>query len=514
VLLLGLALRVGIAMRNIDVVDRYFIPDDTYYTLAIARSIAQGSGPTADGVTATSGFQPLLAFLEVPLFWLASESDLPLRGALLMLACCDVAVAFFLAILARRLAGDGAALVAATAWVVSPIAIANALGGLETTLALALGLAAIEMWCRARRTGRSRGFATAGLLCGLCLLARIDMVFLVGALGLLELLRGNVRHTVVAAMVASAVVAPWWIYCTVVFGSPIPESGSAVIEVINGHRELYLDPPHQMGWAAGTAIGAPFVDLRLVRDRLFERPILSVGLWCLVLGVTAVAVRRLLVHADDKGPILALGIFGMTTFGFYTFVVPALWFYRRYMIGMEALVALLISLVVWKAMRSAHHHPVRASAAVSVLILATAAAVVDSGRYLLVDPGGTIEYGLHGVKGYREPAQQVLHALPEGAVVAALQSGALSYYAPSSIQVVNLDGVVNHDAARAWRERSLTDYARRRGATHFADFEFNLDQLRRRSEHSATPWPSTQSIYLARRQGMDFFVVLAVRWTG
>jgi len=38
--LLGTFLRVAPALRDLDTVDRIFVPDDTYYTLAISRSLA------------------------------------------------------------------------------------------------------------------------------------------------------------------------------------------------------------------------------------------------------------------------------------------------------------------------------------------------------------------------------------------------------------------------------------------------------------------------------------------
>ena len=64
----GLVLRLALLARSLVVLDRLFIPDDTYYTLTIARSIAHGHGPTTDGHTLTTGFQPLLAFVMTPVF--------------------------------------------------------------------------------------------------------------------------------------------------------------------------------------------------------------------------------------------------------------------------------------------------------------------------------------------------------------------------------------------------------------------------------------------------------------
>ena len=87
----GLVIRVAIFLRPLTIIDRLFIPDDTYYTLTIARSIARGHGPTTDGSTLTSGFQPLLGFVMTPVFWLTNSADAALRADLLFLTVVDTA---------------------------------------------------------------------------------------------------------------------------------------------------------------------------------------------------------------------------------------------------------------------------------------------------------------------------------------------------------------------------------------------------------------------------------------
>jgi hypothetical protein len=62
--LLALTIRVTLAFKDIASIDRLFLPDDTYYSLAIARNLAHGHGPTADGFILTNGFQPLVTFLN------------------------------------------------------------------------------------------------------------------------------------------------------------------------------------------------------------------------------------------------------------------------------------------------------------------------------------------------------------------------------------------------------------------------------------------------------------------
>ncbi|MBS1848639.1 MAG: hypothetical protein JST73_10215, partial [Actinobacteria bacterium] len=75
-------IRAVVLWRPVAVLDRVFVLDDTYYTLGIARSMAHGHGPTTDGHTLTNGFQPLLAFVMVPVYWFTNNPDAGLRADL------------------------------------------------------------------------------------------------------------------------------------------------------------------------------------------------------------------------------------------------------------------------------------------------------------------------------------------------------------------------------------------------------------------------------------------------
>ena len=81
---------------------------------------------------------------------------------------------------------------------------------------------------------------------------------------------------------------------------------------------------------------------------------------------------------------------------------------------------------------------------------------------------------LDSVTGYRDMALAVRDHVPEGDVVAAWQSGALAYYLDDHATVVNLDGVVDPDAAVAIRNRRTAEYMRRRGVDWITDVELRV----------------------------------------
>lgn len=349
----GLLLQLRIGFRDLDVVDRLFIPDDTYYTLAVARSMAHGTGPSVDGEHLTNGFQPLLAFLLVPVFALTSDLDAPLRAALLLGIICNVVCALLLARLAFRIRGDAAAIFAGLVWTFSPVATANALVGLETSLAVMMGIALTELWCQARIGNLTRSYILAGALAGLALLSRVDTIFLVAPLGLFEFIRGHRKGALVATAVAFAVVAPWWMYSAAHFGSPIPESGAAVREQIS-LQQPPIGMERQIAWAVGSIVGPPFLDATGLRRWLFGHARQSLILCPVLLILFVTAVIATTRRNPARLPLSIFFGYGAMVCCFYVSYLPALWFFRRYLAPVHSVTALLMSVIaaiLWRLRR-------------------------------------------------------------------------------------------------------------------------------------------------------------------
>jgi len=518
--LAGLAIRGAIALRAIDVVDALFVPDDTYYTLGIARSMARGLGPTVDGVHLTNGFQPLVAFLLVPVFAVTRDPDAPLRAAFLLLAACDAITALALGAIARRAATrrpEIAGLAATAAWSLSPLAVSYALGGLETSLAIAAEALLVVAWIRARDSGRRRDFALAGALAGASILARIDAVFLVGALGAFELARGRRGGALVAAAGGAALVLPWWSYELLRFGTVVPESGAAVRAQAAVHQALHLTAPKQLAWAVGAVLEAPIGRALDLRRFFFEHVELGLAATAAALGAVGLAIARG-VREDPRAaaPVRAHLAFGAACWLFYALYVPAVWFFPRYTSPMHVTSTLLLALLVaWAWERGASIGSRRAAAAGPIALGVVAALPgVESLRYLVyAPPNGTMDAALHGAKGYRAPERWIASRAPRGAVIGALQSGALAYYADGAgVTVVNLDGVVDRDAALAFRRRDTAAFARSRGVTHLADFEFNLDVFLRYGGDPRLDASSLRVVARAAPQGIDRVTLVEIAW--
>ncbi len=509
--LVAAILRIAPALRDLDAVDRMFVPDDTYYTLAISRSLAHGDGPTVDGQTRTNGFQPLLAFVTVPAFMITNDPDTPLRYGIRLGAFADVLSVLLLARLARRVAGTRGALIAAALWATSPLAIANALGGLETGIALCIQLALVDAWCLAHERRTNARYLITGVLVGTALLARVDSVFLVAALGIMELVIGDRKRLALTTVVAAVIVAPWWGYSLAEFGSPIPESGAAVRDIVAQHRALYLESHMAAGWAAGIVVAAPILDLAWLRESLAGSVAAAWGTW-LATTLTTVAVALRWVRRGSSSAVVAMFfVHAVALVCFYTFVVAAVWFFRRYLVSAECAAALIVAAgLTWLWERSRRGALAAGTLVAGCLLFG----LVGSARLAVVSPPMSRDTGLHGAKGDRAAAHDVLALAPAGSTIGAFQSGALAYYAPAGVRILNLDGVVDRGAAEAGRAHTLADYARARGMTHLADWRFNLDNFRRLSSASrAGALMKVHVIGHARSQGpRDRFSVLEVSW--
>jgi len=200
--------------------------DDAFITFRYARNIAEGLGFVYDEGQHVLGTTTPLWTLVLALGHLLGLHDLP-RLALGLSAVCDSLSTALLFVLARRLGwrGPWPAILAAL-YALSPPSIAFATSGMETSLFVLLILGAASMAAADRP-------ARAGLLAGLATLARPEGMlvgFLVIASTALNQRSGSGqrwRRTGYAVAAFVATVAPWVLFATWWFGSPLPQSAIA-----------------------------------------------------------------------------------------------------------------------------------------------------------------------------------------------------------------------------------------------------------------------------------------------
>ncbi|MBW2731488.1 MAG: hypothetical protein JRH20_03790 [Deltaproteobacteria bacterium] len=240
------------------------IIDDGFYYLQVARNIARGRGSTFDRLNPTNGYQPLWALTLVPIFWLTNNTHLAVQLVLLLAtALGGAAILLFYAAL-LRLAGLATALIATTLFATNPYFLQLLQGGLETPV-LFVCLASLTLfWAHRGSTlllGRRKPALLFGLLMGLTVLARVDVLLLLLPLGLaIALWPGasmapRLSRTLWTAAGAGLVLAPYVAWNVIAHGALVPVSGLVkrwVVATYQPTHELFLRTEQWRGLARTT----------------------------------------------------------------------------------------------------------------------------------------------------------------------------------------------------------------------------------------------------------------------
>ena len=452
---------VTLALRPDSTVFLKPLSEDGYYSLAVARSVAAGHGITIDGVTATNGIQPLMTIIQAGLFWLAGGDDLlALRLVLALYWLLYLGTGAMLGWIAAMARPDPAGrltrgLATALAYLAASYLFLHHFNGLETGLLLFL-LAGAWRYQQTGATERWAGLAIFGGLLGLAVLARIDASFLVVCLAVAEL-RRRWRRGAVHALARAAVLGgtallvslPWWAYNILVFGSPMPISGTAT-------QSWALDD-FRLGWFLwGLAMGAfPWLfggEAEGALLNLVRLPLYALGLWILWR-----VYRRL--PAATRNFALALGA-AVVLLGFYYWLSSiAYWFYSRYLAPASLPVALALGLALADLLqRRPRLFPWIAP--VALLPVVGLAALSWSGL------------GVYGTIMFWDQLLLVRALVPDSETVAAGQSGTLNFFRPL---VVNMDGKVNPEVL-AYRGRGW-EYLEQKKIHWFVDWPVYVQRV-------------------------------------
>jgi hypothetical protein len=451
------------------------IPDDGYYYLVVARNLAEGLGPTFDGITVTNGFHPLLAFLLAALFRIIPDIPLgDIRIAIAVGGICHLLTGWLLVLALRRTSARKYAELAGVLYWINPYAFLRSFGAMEPpvyALCLALLLYLLLRFGPDLRDAArpSAAAVLVGLAAGLTLLARTDAVFLIPLVGLAVWLPrpfGTRIAWKAASLVATAttiVVLPWVLYSWKHFGTVWQFSGlmksferSQVLESMNQGAAALAIADNYWIWIRKSLVTAPLMKYVIVailisgllsvrRSRRTGRRLRFRGLRLWVASIPAALWIYTLF-------VLLLGLYyafnTQTVRGWY--LVPA---------------SVLMSVVSVHALRRlpAARRMWRAPAARWVVI---GLLLAESILYPAVKLGRGIQ---------REQADTYLMVdwaaahLDPGARVGCFNAGIPAYFLDNP--VINLDGLVNNDMLAVFRERDLGTYLENRRIRYILDHE-------------------------------------------
>ncbi|HPM76244.1 MAG TPA: glycosyltransferase family 39 protein [bacterium] len=453
--------------------------DDAYYTLTIARHIADGEGITYGGY-ATNGFQPLYGFLMTPVMALfGAHPDLCLRLALLLMACASAGLLALVYFLTARLVDERAAVVAGCLYVFNANLIVHSLSGLETPLHALLFWGSIAFYLRLRDDETPRRLLVLGVLLALTAYARFDAVFLFFAVALDWLWRRRhepwrmIRGGLTIFLPALALLTPWFVWSKAATGSFFQSSGAfhhwrglvrqdipeslggmikfAVVKLVSLGIKLPLEPltgyEGLMRLLARRLLGVERLQTGFLAQLLQTRPVAAVVLLLIVAGF---AVALLAGGRDGLRRVASLRPLGLVLIA----LAGAALFYPLYMLNysMRHFFPFGIGLLmVWGAFFSGLAEtkwlrtPMRQT--IALLLVALLLALPGLGPWLKsAEP-------THA----RELVRTIERTVPRGARIGYTDCGVYGYYLPE-YTVVNLDGILNFTALRAMRSGDIGAY--------------------------------------------------------
>jgi 4-amino-4-deoxy-L-arabinose transferase-like glycosyltransferase len=456
--------------------------EDSFYSMAVARNVANGVGVTIDGAQPTNGFQPLFTFLQAGLFWIAGDDATALRLSVLVSWLLFVATIYLVGSLARdALPDDDSTARGHRFWVAAMLygggflTFMHHFNGLETGAVLFCYAGIARLW-QLGRFERPGGSILLGAALGLTVLTRIDAAFFVAVVcGYVFLsrvreapLQAFARAFVIGAS-AVAISSPWWTFNWVEFGSFMPTSGTAQQEWGIYDRRL-----RWVFWALANCF-FPTLWTGKGEEVIVDGLMLSILRAVVFIGAVYWA-RKLLPARLNWGQLapqtqrslefagLMAAAFGLLAL-YYGFSFIAYWFYYRYLFPVAIPASVAMSLLLVATLRRRPEARVWLRYGLPLLALPTFISAIAS----TVAPRSA--WTLHLETVYWEQLELIAEQVPATDVVAAGQSGTLGYFRD---RVINADGKVNRSAipyqTRMW------DYLKENDVRWFCDWPYYVEK--------------------------------------
>jgi 4-amino-4-deoxy-L-arabinose transferase-like glycosyltransferase len=394
--------------------------DDAYITFRYARHLADGVGLVYNpGELVLGTTTPLYTLLMA--FVARVGFDLP-HAATLVNALCDAATVYVLFLTGRRLAGPGAGLLAAALFALTPMSIAFASAGMETSLFCML----LVIGCWLAIAGRT---TLAALALGIATLTRPEALILGGLLVILTTLQRR-RPALAEAAVYAAPIVPWVLIAIWYFGSPLPQSMAA--KAVAYRVDPFINP---LAIAMHTILPGEsllVINTPLALVALLVAPLVVITLWAgarRILGSGGLAPLWVLVPLIYDAAYVAVGLRGVRMFPWY--VIPTSPF-------------LILMLAIGGGILAKRHLRQRGRLTwlpAALLIIWWLPGLLIGSR-----PGYPAGYTVARESHYRELAADYADRWGPTTLVAAPEIGALGYF--SEARILDTVGLVSPAAAR------------------------------------------------------------------
>lgn len=461
VVVLGAILRFAVCWQPVQILLMKNLPDDAYYYFVLAHNAVRLDSVSMDGVNVTNGFHPLWWLMVMPIFGWEKLADLQVTLALTLASVLDLATIWITGQLAASLTRrESLGVLAAGLYAANPIVILQVTNGLETSagmLALAVFLLVMKRWLT--RAPTLRFSILAGFCGGLLFLARSDSVLFLGLVYLTVLWywRKDPKKRMLpfaAGIITTATVLPWFIWGQLAVGSWMQESGVAVPYA--SRVRLALEQ--------GTGVG---VFLKESASQLLYPPMWIRGDYS---GLPFI-VGSILWTATAAGLVWRWRPDGPEKATENNLLLPLL--------GSGVLLVLVHAGLRWYP-RTWYFIPVSLAFAIAFVVAFKTYLVRSPRTLFLVSVAFAVYFTVSGFIfwqiGYYPWQSEMVNAsewmgenIPADAKVASFNSGIYTYY--NDFTVLNLDGVVNHQAYEAVKSRSMFAYLQQSGVDYLVDYD-------------------------------------------
>lgn len=431
------------------------LPDDALYYFATAKNWAHGNGISFDGLHLTNGFHPLWLLVITPVFLFGASGWSAVTIILLQQSLLDCIILFILYRGIQQFAPERnrttALLLSAGIYAINPIAACRSINGLETTITALLlllwSLQYIRQWSLTQWSVRDT--IVFGITSGLLFLARTDMAVVIAVACIARILHQvrSIKDLAVAGVIAVAIISPWLLWNQSHFGSIVQVSADAV--PFMGWKKL-----HELYSGSGLAM---YLAKESLRNLLKPFYYTSAGISLLVL-ILALRERE---ARQRLAPVFIIIISALLLLLYHTLVRGFIrdWYVEQWIATFLLSTGLATGYLSPKL-------PLRiltgiAIAAMTILWWSELRAPKYGSQYTVVHAG--------------IPA---VGSLPRGSTVGALNSGYYGYFAPDSIRVLNLDGVVSEEAYHAIKAGDIHSYLSREHVDYLLEFPGDLSGYR------------------------------------
>jgi hypothetical protein len=413
------------------------VADDASYFMTTARNIAAGRGMTFDGIHPTNGFHPLWLLLLVPLFLLHGAPETMAR-LVVLLQVALLSVAFLLLHRAHaRLFSQRTALVSGVLFVF--LVFLPCINGMESALLTLLLVILYD--CGLRISSQSLSWRRAllfGVILGLVLLSRLDMVFIpVAMLGcsVPYVLDRATRSRAIAAIALAgagscAMVIPYLLFNYTQFGAIVPISGALKSSFPSLALNPFIFSTFGKSHYASVALAIGWLTWRMIRT---GSPLPEPG--------------------DDYYTVSTMGLaWALILHCLYTVLFMRWGVFSWHFVWYSLFAVMLLAGVINSILKSTSMDSARGVYWVSVAVLL----VVAVGREYKRD-----QYPLNG--SWHTPVYNAAvwarEHTADDAVFAMSDSGHFAFF--SNRRVINLDGLANNmEYQRAIADRHVSQYLR------------------------------------------------------